>query len=192
MGKMIIAALCALLMAEGAYAKKPKLARMLPSEVKTIHLPKPAAAPKKKAKKMKARSAAHAAKEAAAASLPGLSDFAPELQEQARNNPEASKYFSRTVYYFHSDEVLPSSYNCDESIEESKKMEAQSQAESKCSAQGGEDCHVAGVVISKSGVLRCQDFPGRHCPARGHYRGCVAEALVLGERHLTDLVAGEN
>lgn len=187
MGKIILAALCLLALPGHAHAKKPKLARVLPSEVKTIHLQKSRSG---KAKKTKAL--ASSAKAAGAAILPALSDYAPELQAEARDNPDASKYFSRTVYYFRSDEAIPDSYNCDESIEESKKMEAQAQAESKCTARGGEECRVAGVVIAKSGELHCEDFPGRKCPSRGHYRGCVAEALVFGEKPHADLLAVEN
>jgi hypothetical protein len=164
MGKInSIILLGALTLSGAAEAKKPKLAHVLPSQVKTIHLEK-------------ARKAVTASKSTA------LSDYAPELQAEARDNPSASKYFSRSVFFFHSSDAIPDSYNCDEGIEESKKQEAQSQAESKCAANGTEECRVAKVVISKSGELQCSDFPGRKCPARGHYRGCVAEALVLGDK----------
>jgi hypothetical protein len=167
MGKTsIIILLGALTLSGAAEAKKPRLAHALPSQVKTIHLQK-AHLPKASRARSKATS---------------LSEYAPELQAEARDNPSASKYFSRSVYFFHSTVAIPDSYNCDEGIEESKKQEAQSQAESKCAANGTEECRVAKVVISKSGELKCSDFPGHQCPSRGHYRGCVAEALVLGDR----------
>jgi hypothetical protein len=166
MGKAnIIILLGALTLSGAAEAKEPKLARVLPSQVKTIHL--------QKAKKAAAP---------AAAKTTTLSEYAPELQAEARDNPSSSKYFSRSVYFFHSTDTIPDSYNCDEGIEESKKQEAQSQAESKCAEKGSEECRVAKVVISKSGELQCSDFPGHKCPSRGHYRGCVAEALVLGDK----------
>ena len=170
MGKQIIimAALCALLVSGSAQAKKKKhLARVLPSQVKTIHLEKN-----------------HHKKVAPAKMKPA--EMADELQAEARDNPSASKYFTRSVYYFRSTQPLPDSLNCDEAIEESKKAEAQAEAENKCAANGGEECHVAKVVIAKSGALTCSDFPGGHCPKSGFYRGCVAEALVLGEKRSLD------
>ena len=178
MGKInAIILLGALALSGVAEAKKPKLAHVLPSQVKTIHLEK---------KKQKKPSVAVASKATA------FSEYAPELQAEARDNPSASKYFSRSVYFFHSTEAIPDSYNCDEGIEESKKMEAQAQAESKCAANGTEECRVAKVVISKTGNLKCSDFPGHQCPSRGYYRGCVAEALVLGEKQELPLQSAAN
>ncbi|MGZ3650887.1 MAG: hypothetical protein ACXVB9_12030 [Bdellovibrionota bacterium] len=169
MGKFALIT-CALLLATPAFAK-PKLARVLPSQVKTVSLQSTKKAHKKKAGAKKA------------APNMKLAEFSPELQAEASEYPFASKYYSRTVYFFRSDAVLPDSYNCDAEIEESKKQEAVNQAEGKCESSGGsEQCRVAKVVIAKTGVLQCRDFPGGKCPGSGHFRGCVAEALVLGEK----------
>ncbi len=108
------------------------------------------------------------------------SDFAPELQEEARANPFASKFYSRTVYYVRSTEPVPEEYNCDTEKESQKLGEAEQQAQDKCNAAGGDSCHLAKSVIAKAGVLNCNDFPSHRCPGSGHFRGCVAEALVLG------------
>ena len=107
-------------------------------------------------------------------------DFSADLRAEARENPWASKFYSRTVYYVRSSARLPESYDCDSGIEERKKAEAEAEALAKCEASGLAECRLAKVVVAKNGILTCRDFPGRRCPGSGHYRGCVAEALVLG------------
>jgi hypothetical protein len=157
-----------------AWAKKPKLARVLPSRVKTIHLV-PTRASKRVAK-------------ATAASPAG--SFSPELTTEAAAAPYASKYFSRTVYYVRSASRLPAEYNCDEETQARKLHEAETQALEKCAA-AGDPCRIAKSVISRNDELRCRDFPGAHCPASGHFRGCVAEALALGGKDVVDAPADE-
>jgi len=154
-------------------------ATVLPSHVKHVSVKHGKAKVAKKAKhKAKASGKGSAGPTMLAA------DFAPELRAEAQANPDASKYFSRTVHYARSSEPLPEEYDCDPEKAEQKLHEAEAQAQAKCenAAAAGESCHLAKSVIARTGVLECRDFPGAHCPGAGHYRGCVAEALVLGER----------
>ena len=107
--------------------------------------------------------------------------FSRELREKAQETPWASRFYSRTVFYYRSTARIPETYNCDGEIEKKKKAEAEAQALQECENSGLSDCQLAKVLIAKNGILRCQDFPGHRCPGSGHYRGCVAEALALGD-----------
>ena len=166
MGKCIFfwGLIAATALASSAQARPHRHARTLPSQVKTIRL----------------QPSRHALPKAPRSVPMPDADFSADLRAEARENPWASKFYSRTVYYVRSSARVPESYDCDSAIEERKKAEAENEALAKCEAAGLAECRLAKVLISKNGILQCRDFPGKRCPSNGHFRGCVAEALVLG------------
>ncbi len=95
-------------------------------------------------------------------------------------DPASTKYRTRTVHFWRSSEPLPESILCDSDLEEEQKHEAERQALEKCAASGVEKCSLSNVSIVKNGQLACLDIPG--CQGPDHYAGCVAEAIVLGEK----------
>lgn len=199
MGKTLIQAYTiawtlALLVPIRAEADKrpPHLARALPSRVKTVYLvPRGRTSARAAPAATPAPRAPRKASVAAKAKLPrqdlGLS---PELQREADDHPFAAKYFSRSVYFVRSDYPLSADYDCDGETQERKMQEAESQARARC-AQGREPCRLVKALLVKTGSLRCSDFPGKKCPGRGHFRGCVAEALVLGEKEESPAITDE-
>lgn len=160
---------CAVLFCGSAVAK-PRLATHLPSAVKKTRV-----LPSRKAQ-ARVTPYSHVTGKMTAA------DFAPELRAEAANHPSAAKFYSRTVYYVRSNAPVPAEYDCNENRTAIKLGEAEVQAKEKCLAAGKSSCELALSVVAKSGVLRCSDFPNGQCPGSGHYRGCVAEALVVSEK----------
>lgn len=154
-----------------AEAKKPtKLQMSLPSEVKKVK-----AAPKKTAKKSAPRKNISQA--------PANWDAEPVLQAEKKDNglsPFDDKYVSKTVHFAASAAPVPEEYDCDSSQELLQMQEAESKAIAKCEANGEQHCRLHEIKIVKAGELRCQDIPGRDCGVKKFYRGCVAQAIVVG------------
>ncbi|HEY8280450.1 MAG TPA: hypothetical protein VIH99_12550, partial [Bdellovibrionota bacterium] len=63
-----------------------------------------------------------------------------------------------------------------------KLQEAEQQARSRCQTSGDESCELRSVRIVKRGKLSCADIPNTICHKKEFYVGCVAEALVIGEK----------
>ena len=121
-----------------------------------------------------------------------ISDYSPEIQDEANANSPSPTFLSHSAHWVHSNMRLPENYNCDFEVAEHQKQEAEIQAMAECQATGAEECHLVKVVIAKTGELSCRpDFLGKTCPRSGYLRGCVAEALVLGTKQDLALVAVE-
>lgn len=167
-----ILVLLAALSSSSAFAR-PHLQTKLPSEVKSIRV-------QTKKQQAKANTKAPAKKAAVAKKAAPVVSKKPILEETL--DPSTSKYRTRTVFFWKSRSPLPKSYRCDDDIESKKKFEAEQQALGKCEANGAEECSLKEVRIVKNGKLTCADIPGNGCERGYHYAGCVAEAVVLGEK----------
>ncbi len=95
-------------------------------------------------------------------------------------SPFGSKFVSKRVQFAASEGPVPESYDCDGSVEEAKKQEAEREALAKCEASGEKYCRVHRSVIVKNGELKCGDVPGRACKRKEYIRGCVARAIAVG------------
>ncbi len=166
-----------LLLAGGgqAFARSPKLANVLPSEVKRVVPQKNTAPAKPKTSKNQ--------KLAQKKNKPPPEPLAPAMEAL---DPSTSKYQTRTVFFWKSASPLPANFRCDDDIQDKKKFEAEQLALGKCEANGVEDCSVQEVKIVKNGKLVCADIPGGVCQRGFHYAGCVALAVVLGEKNETE------
>jgi hypothetical protein len=157
-----------------AKARNASLARVLPSQVKTITLayPRP-----QQSRSRNFKTSLKRPKKIKSKAIPKEEVISPESLD-----PSTSKYSTRSVFFWHSPYHLPATYHCDEEISETKKRDAQMQALAKCQASGNENCELSEVTIVKNGKLACSDIPGTACQPSHHYAGCVAVAVVLGKR----------
>jgi hypothetical protein len=148
---------------------KPKLQTKLPSEVKRVRGAKAKAKPQSLSRSIQKKQS----------SLPPVADLIPKMEDKGLS-PFDDKYVSRTVHFAASAAPVPEEYDCDSLIEEKQKRQAERDALAKCESMGEKHCRLHLLEIVKKGELRCQDIPGRDCRVRKFYRGCVAQAIVVG------------
>lgn len=184
MGKFargVAASLFVVLFVSGAAeARNPKLQTKLPSEVKKVKI---RAAKKPKAPLVKTVKKAVPQEE--------FQEFNEWLKSEPKTTAEIDKgvsafddkFISKTVHFAASTAPVPEEYGCDSSIEEKQMRQAELDALAKCEADGEEHCRLHQIKIIKTGELRCEDIPGRDCGVRKFYRGCVAQAIVVGEKN---------